>query len=212
MANNNKRHKEETAHIILSLLPSLSAFPLSLPHLLFLCCYIFIFVSILSLHSWHRGLAIQWPLFRTLESQLSSTYLVHLPSCWHSLSLEFSPSTTGSTSPNGIFLEEEPAQGAPGILWASLWISIFGLTSLSWTGCLRLWEWVKLRLFSMPVLTLLFSSEFTFLGIPFSSQVPFFISFFYILLSRTVSIMGISVNSHKFFGILYFFWTLNPDN
>ena len=109
MANNNKKRKRITAHVILYLLhlqflSSDASFPFSFPF---------------SLHSWHRTLGIQWPLLRILGSQLSSTYLVHLPSCWPLLYLEFSPSTTESISRNGISPEEERARDAPGISWAS---------------------------------------------------------------------------------------------
>lgn len=78
---------------------------------------------------------------------------------------EFSLWMTGSTFPNGTSVGREPAQEEGlATLWASLSISIAGLTSLSWIGCLKPWEWPRLRSSTMLALTLLLFSEFTFWG------------------------------------------------
>lgn len=111
---------------------------------------------------------LQWPPLQTLVSQLPSTFSQPLLSCWLLLCWESNPSMIGSTFQSGISVEGEVVLGVLGILWASLWTSISGLTLPSWIGCLRLSEWVSLRLSAMLALTLLLSLESTLWGTPFS--------------------------------------------
>lgn len=108
--------------------------------------------------------SFQWLLLVILGCLHWSTYYLLLHSCWLLLCWEFNPSMTEFTFPSGTSMGLEAARGGLETLWASslIWNSRHIL--LSWTGCLRLWRWLSLRLSIMLASTLLFSWEFTLLG------------------------------------------------